>query len=101
MLQQPAALARQLAPAASLLAARLAPAAAAGFRSAAPALQETAPQRMEEAAQVVAAVMGEASPVPTPEPVPLPAGAPALRFDDPRAAFKVQGSVAFAGAAAA
>ena len=87
MLQLPAALAlaRQLAPATALLAARLVPAGAASFRSAATALQETAPQRMEEAAQAVAAVMGEDSPVPQPEPLP----AQQLRFDDPKEAFKV------------
>lgn len=89
MLQLRGALARQLAPAAcAALAARLGPAAAAALHhAAAPVQQETAPERMEQAAQAVAAVMGEESEVP-PAPPPLPAHK--LNFDDPRAAFKVR-----------
>lgn len=91
---QHAALARQLAPATSLLVARLVPAAAAGFHRAAAALQEAAPdkiaeaapEKMAEAAAVVAEVMGEGSEVAPPPPPPLPASK--LDFGDARAAFK-------------
>lgn len=83
-----AALARQLAPASSVLAARLAPAAVAGFHRAAVALQESAPEKMAEAAQVVKEVMGEGSEVAPPSPQPLPAST--LHFDDPKTAFKVR-----------
>ena len=86
MLQQPGALARQLAPAASALAARLAPAAAAGLHRAAAAAQEAAPQRMEEVVEAVREVMGEDSAVGPPPPPPLPAAA--LSFNDPKEAFK-------------
>lgn len=87
MLQQPAGLARQLAPALR----QLAPAATAGLHRASAALQEaalqSAPERMSEAAEAVKEVMGEGSPVAPPAP-PLPHTE--LDFNDPRAAFKVR-----------
>lgn len=98
MLQQHAALARQLAPAWR----QLAPATVAGLHSASAALQEaavqTAPERMSEVAEVVKEVMGEGSPV-VPQVTPLPPSQ--LDFSDPKAAFKVRrcgvlGAAAFA-----